>query len=476
MSTVNDSASQASGIIQALQLGSGVDIQALARNLAEAENAPRIEQVTARQDSVEARISGYGLLSTGLDSLRQGFSSLGSYSGLRQNSVEGVDPSVLAASVDANARAGSYEIDVTRLATSQTVRSNSFSSTTQSLNSGAAFSLNVTVGASNPTLHTVNITDATPAGVVNAVNSADIGISATLVNKSAAGDDWYILLQGETGTENSFSVAAVAGLGFDDAANQLTSAGNAQLSVNGLTQIERASNTIDDVITGLSMSLKKAGGDTQLLTVSQSTEPLRFAINDLVIRFNDLQTITNDLTNPDSQANDYSGSLARDKALANALMREARALFEIESGSPSGGLITMKDLGLSFQRDGSLALDGAVFGGLLAAQPDDVLQMLTAGNDSENSFSTDEQGLATDLAAQLEGILDNNGMVQLRINAAQDQVDDYQTELDRLEQRLEAARVRYVQQFAAMEAFVERTQGIGDYLEGQFEAMNKMYD
>ncbi len=44
MSTVNDSASQASGIIQALQLGSGVDIQALARNLAEAENAPRIEQ------------------------------------------------------------------------------------------------------------------------------------------------------------------------------------------------------------------------------------------------------------------------------------------------------------------------------------------------------------------------------------------------------------------------------------------------
>ncbi len=303
---------------------------------------------------MEARISGYGLLSTGLDSLRQGFSSLGSYSGLRQNSVEGVDPSVLAASVDANARAGSYEIDVTRLATSQTVRSNSFSSTTQSLNSGAAFSLNVTVGASNPTLHTVNITDATPAGVVNAVNSADIGISATLVNKSAAGDDWYILLQGETGTENSFSVAAVAGLGFDDAANQLTSAGNAQLSVNGLTQIERASNTIDDVITGLSMSLKKAGGDTQLLTVSQSTEPLRFAINDLVIRFNDLQTITNDLTNPDSQANDYSGSLARDKALANALMREARALFEIESGSPSGGLITMKDLGLSFQRDGSL--------------------------------------------------------------------------------------------------------------------------
>ncbi len=77
---------------------------------------------------------------------------------------------------------------------------------------------------------------------------------------------------------------------------------------------------------------------------------------------------------------------------------------------------------------------------------------------------------------RLEGILDNNGMVQLRINAAQDQVDDYQTELDRLEQRLEAARVRYVQQFAAMEAFVERTQGIGDYLEGQFEAMNKMYD
>jgi flagellar capping protein FliD len=31
--------------------------------------------------------------------------------------------------------------------------------------------------------------------------------------------------------------------------------------------------------------------------------------------------------------------------------------------------------------------------------------------------------------------------------------------------------MRYVQQFAAMEAFVEKTQGVGDYLKGQFEAM-----
>lgn len=476
MSTVNDPGSQAAGIIQSLQLGSGVDIQALARSLAEAENTPRIQQVGARQEAVEARISGYGLLSSGMESLRQGFSNLGSYSPLRQNAVDGFDSAVLTASAGATARAGSYAIDVSQLATAQTIRSNSFTSSTQVLNGGASFNLQVSVGTANPSQHTISVTESTPSGLVSAINTADIGINATLVNKSAAGDDWYVLLRGETGADNGFSVAAVADLGFDDGANQLTSAGNAQLSVNGLSEIERASNTINDVIPGLDLSLRKAGGETQLLTVSQSTEPLRTAIEDLVTRFNDLQTIANDLTSADSQASDYSGSLVRDKSLANGLIREARSLFELESSTPAGGLSTLKDLGLSFQRDGSVALDETTLSGLLADQGDDVLQMLTAGTDSTTSFSTADQGLGSDAAEQLENLLDSDGIIQLRINAAQNQVSDYQTKLDRLEERLEAARVRYVQQFATMEAFVERTQGIGDYLEGQFEAMNKAYD
>ena len=471
MATVDDAKSQASTIIQSLQLGSGVDVQALARSLAEAENSPRIEQVKARQASVEASISGYGLVSVGLDSLRQGFSSLGNYSSLITNQVEAADTSVLSATADSTARAGVYQIAISQLASAQTLRSASFSSASETLNGGVDFALAVSVGATDPVSYSISVTDKTPAGVVDAINESDTGLTATLVNKSAEGDDWYILVEGETGADNSFSMADVAGLGFADVANLLVSAGNAQFSVNGLTGIERASNTVNDIITGLSLELKEAGGSAQTISVRQSTQPLRDAIDDLVLRYNDLQTIVTDLVSPDSSASEYSGSLQRDKSLTNSLLRQVRDLFEEVSTTASGGVSTLKDLGLIFQRDGSLALDETVFDQVMADSSDDVIQMLSAGTNGEDSYSGGDQGLGTAAADQLEALLENNGVLQLRIDKAENRVTDYQAQLDRLEERLESARIRYVQQFAVMEAFVEKTQGVGDYLKDQFEAM-----
>lgn len=471
MAIVDDAKSQASTIIQSLQLGSGVDIQALAQSLAEAENSPRINQLKARQASVEASISGYGLMSSSLSSLGRGFAVLGDYSSLIENLVDGGDDAVLSVSANSEAQAGLYEIDVSQLASAQTIRSNSFSSTSETLNGGAGFSLNVSIGANDPASYSIAVTDTTPRGVVEAINDADLGLTATLVNKSADGDDWYILLQGDTGSENSFSISSVASLGFDDASNLLASAANAEFSVNGLTGIERASNSIDDVITGLTLSLKQAGEGAQTISIRRSTQPLRAAVDELVTRYNDLQTIVAELISTDSDASEYSGSLERDKSLANSLMREVRNLFEQVSTSASGGLSTLKDIGLTFQRDGSLALDESTFNEVVSGKSSDIVQMLSAGSDSEDKYAASVKGLAADAADQLESLLASDGIIQLRINTAESRASDYRDQLDQLEQRLEAARMRYVQQFAAMEAFVEKSQGVGDYLKGQFEAM-----
>ena len=42
---------------------------------------------------------------------------------------------------------------------------------------------------------------------------------------------------------------------------------------------------------------------------------------------------------------------------------------------------------------------------------------------------------------------------------------------DRLEQRYEAAKKRYLSQFAAMETLVAKSKSTGEYLTGQFKAM-----
>jgi flagellar capping protein FliD len=51
----------------------------------------------------------------------------------------------------------------------------------------------------------------------------------------------------------------------------------------------------------------------------------------------------------------------------------------------------------------------------------------------------------------------------------------YERDLEKLEFRLEAIYQRYISQFAAMESLVQRMEGIGTYLKGQFTAMENMY-
>ena len=91
------------------------------------------------------------------------------------------------------------------------------------MNAGGGFSLTVTLGVATPVAHQISVVTDTPQGVVDAINAAYMGVSAILVNISSTGDDWRIVLNGPTGSDNDFyvssSVSSAVDLGF--AANKL---------------------------------------------------------------------------------------------------------------------------------------------------------------------------------------------------------------------------------------------------------------
>ena len=80
-----------------------------------------------------------------------------------------------------------------RLALSTTMRSSEYGSKTAQLNSGNSFNVTVTKSSGNTV---IPVTTATPEGVVDAINKSSSGIKATLINKSATGNAWYIMLDG----------------------------------------------------------------------------------------------------------------------------------------------------------------------------------------------------------------------------------------------------------------------------------------
>jgi hypothetical protein len=78
---------QTATLMKTLDVGSGVDIDNLARALAEAETSGRINTTKTRMASVETRMSGYAVVSSFLDDVKRGFDGLKNVSELFTTSV-----------------------------------------------------------------------------------------------------------------------------------------------------------------------------------------------------------------------------------------------------------------------------------------------------------------------------------------------------------------------------------------------------
>ena len=112
---------------------------------------------------------------------------------------------------------------------------------------------------------------------------------------------------------------------------------------------------------------------------------------------------------------------------------------------------------------------------MISSNLSDVVTMLTANTDNQSDFDGGSKGLALDSSLVIKGMLDTSGPINSRQATAESKVEDYEAQLADLEKRLAATQQRYIAQFAAMESLVQRSKSTGDYLKGQFTAMENMY-
>jgi flagellar hook-associated protein 2 len=463
-------------LVQAMKMGSGVDIQALATALAQAETQPKIDSYTSKKEASTVSVSGYGQLKGAISLVKLAFDNLKDVSDVTNKTVTNSKPATLTASVSnsTNLQTGSYDIVVDQLAQGTIRASNGFTSKTQVLNSSSAFSIDFTIGTTSPAVSSVSVTTDTPAGIVSAVNAADIGITARLVNRSATGNDWVVLFEGTTGIENAFTATSTPDIGLGNPVNNLQTAQNASITVNGLEDIERASNTLSDVIPGLKFNITAVDSDPVRLSIAEDTSILRAAIDDLVVTYNAFRQTATELTNKNAETGE-AGALAKDKTFVSMLQNQIKGLLDLESSTASGGISTLRDLGLGVQLSGDLTIDEDTYASVISSNLSDVVTMLTADTDNQSDFDGGSKGLALDSSLVLKGMLDTSGPISSRQATAESKVEDYEAQLADLEKRLAATQQRYIAQFAAMESLVQRSKSTGDYLKGQFTAMENMY-
>jgi flagellar hook-associated protein 2 len=108
------------------------------------------------------------------------------------------------ATVNGTAVAGSYDVTVSQLAAAEAVASQGYASTNDTVGTG---SITLIIGGVQNQI-TINSSNDTLSGVANAINSANLGVTAQVVDTGLPSVPYRLeLLSNQTGTANSFQVS-----------------------------------------------------------------------------------------------------------------------------------------------------------------------------------------------------------------------------------------------------------------------------
>jgi len=369
-------------------IGSGLDIELLVTQLVAAERAPTENRLIDRSTEFAGQLSAFGSLKGALSGLQSSLSGLQQLSTFAGRNATVSDGDVLSASAGSTAAAGSYAIEVSQLAKAHSLASGSYTSTTEVVGEGElsfrfgttdytspdpgpesydGFTVNADKAAASITIDSSNNS---LQGIRDAVNNADIGVSASIIND---GSGFRLLFAStDTGAENSLEVSVTesgaAGLSaFEFNASstnleQTVAAQDAAFTVNGLA-VTSASNKVSGVVSGLEITLKSETSGVPIeVDVSRNSASIKGALNSFISSYNGFIDTANALTSYDA-ATDAAGFL-----LGDATMRgiSGRLRSEINAAVAGAGTYdTLASIGVSTDEDGKLVLNQAALDDVL---------------------------------------------------------------------------------------------------------------
>ena len=203
--------------IQSLGIGSGLLTSDLVDDIIAAEREATDLRIDAQRAQIEARVSAFGSIRSSVAQLRTAVSGLGSSENLLSNTVASSNEAVVNASATTAAQPGIHSVEVLALARSNTLVSQAFEDTTTPVGTG---SLTIRLGTTtfNGTQYesftensegaggTIEIDESNSSltGIRDAVNEADAGVNASIVNDGAGFR--LVFTAAQTGAENSIEV------------------------------------------------------------------------------------------------------------------------------------------------------------------------------------------------------------------------------------------------------------------------------
>lgn len=469
-------------------LSSGLDTSAVIEQLMSIERRP-INLMAQNQAKAQKVLDRYRMLNTKLAALQtsakalQGMSGNFAMSPFAARTATSSDTTKLSATADGNAPTGTYSVTVNALAREQKTGGGAFT---------GAVSGQLTITDSTGTAKNVAITAGmTALDVASAVNATDNGMTATVI------DGKLVLTGKQTGETYTLSDdvggTLVTDLGLDPT---VQTAQQASVTVDGVTVMAK-SNTITTALSGVSLNLTAVGSTT--LTVAQNNASATDKIKDMVAKYNEIIKQIKEDTKYDA-ATKTSGPL-QGNSFVTGLQSQLNRMFT-EIVDPNAGAVyrNANDLGLTTQRDGTIALDETKLNTALNNNAAAVFKVfgfednathtsgsLTVKEINVGSGTTVGDGIATRLAGFVDSLIasasaynepgvngqPSQGGLLARITSQQTTITGFDTRMDAYEKRLELRERSLRTQFLAMEKAVSLMKNQGNYLAGQLAGMQQ---
>jgi flagellar hook-associated protein 2 len=439
-------------------LATGLDTNQIVTQLVALERRRSVDLLQIEQLEQQSRQSALAGFGTKLADVLAAVDKLRDPSSALARKATSGNTAVLVATAGSGALNGTTQITVHDLARGSVATSATGVASASSAIAAGSGSFSFQVGSGD--VQTISIDASTTLeGLASAINGLGAGASATVVNLGTASSPDYRLrlASRDTGTSNELTIVA------DDTSVGVAvtqNAANASFSVSGFaTPFTRESNVVNDVISGVTLTLEDSGGPvtvsvaTDTAAVKADVEAVVTAFNDLIAFVNQQSAVTQDATSSDRDVT--AGPLAFDSTVRGVIGGLRSAISSSIDGL-AGSYSLLAEAGVTSTRDGTLQLDAAALEAALASDETAVSELFGGSGASGGVFDR--------VHDYLSGVTGAGGLLEVRTKGVAASITGLLERIEAGERQVAAFEQNLRDTFTNLELLVSRLQSQGSFL------------
>lgn len=479
--------------ISSLGIGSGLDANSIVTKLVALESQP-IVSLQEASSKLQTKISAYGQIQSAVSSVRDAARKLTSADLWGSTAAASADATAVNATTSSGAQVGTYAVDVTSLAKTQSTVTNTPLASSSSVVGAGTLTIDIGTWTGNSfaaksgtTAVTINVsaTD-TLSTIRDKINGSNSGVKASIITDSSGAR--LVMQSATTGEVNGFRVTAsdtgdgnngdnagLSSLAYDPgsatAGTTLSQpASDAVATINNVP-IKSASNTLSEVISGLTITLSKVTSNPPTITtgpinitVSQDTATITKAITDFATAYSSMATLLKTNTKYD-ESTKVAGTLQGDSG-ALSVQNQFRAILG-SSSDASSTFGTLSSIGLEIQTDGTVKVNSTK----LTSSLGNMAEVKKLFSNSNSSDAT-KDGIMTRLRSLSDNLLGSDGILTVRTTGLKQTITDNSARQESLQARVDLYEKRLKAQYTALDTAMASLSSQGNYVSQMINSLN----